>query len=75
MLLVSSLMMVLAVHAAQLGPAAEVFVLGLTAPGRRFLCFKAVEYYLDYRENLIPGWKFDPDEWIHHGVDASQLGM
>jgi cytochrome c oxidase subunit 3 len=24
---------------------------------------KALEYYLDYRENLIPGFAFDPAEW------------
>src|SRR5581483_11733541 len=29
-----------------------------------FLCLKGLEYYLDYRENLIPGWKFDPAEWV-----------
>ena len=23
-----------------------------------------MEYYLDYRENLIPGWKFDDNEWV-----------
>ncbi len=25
---------------------------------------KACEYYIDYRENLIPGWRFDPQEWV-----------
>ena len=39
-----------------------------------FLCFKALEYYLDYRENLIPGFKFDDAEWVSRGVDASQIG-
>jgi cytochrome c oxidase subunit III len=75
-LLVSSLMMVLAIHAAQLNRQREVFrYLVLTAGlGIAFLCFKALEYYLDYRENLIPGFKFDDAEWIARGVDASQLG-
>src|SRR4029078_8971199 len=33
------------------------------ALGAAFLGFKAVEYYLDYRENLIPGFAFHPAEW------------
>jgi cytochrome c oxidase subunit 3 len=32
--------------------------------GACFLGFKALEYYLDYRENLIPGWRFDDAEWV-----------
>jgi cytochrome c oxidase subunit 3 len=69
-LLVSSLMMVLAVHYAKLGQRKRLVVyLGLTALlGACFLGLKALEYYLDYRDNLIPGWRFDPDEWVtrHH---------
>jgi cytochrome c oxidase subunit 3 len=65
-LLVSSLMMVLAVHAAKLGKEREAFLfLMLTALlGIAFLCFKGFEYYADWRDNLIPGWRFDPEEWI-----------
>jgi cytochrome c oxidase subunit 3 len=65
-LLVSSLFMVLAVHNAKLGEQRRVVVyLGLTALlGLLFLCLKGLEYYIDYRENLIPGWKFDPQEWV-----------
>lgn len=39
--------------------------LALTALlGLAFLVFKAVEYYTDYRDNLVPGTShFDPAEW------------
>ncbi len=65
-LLVSSLMIVLALHFAKLEKRkALVACLGLTALlGVTFLCFKGVEYYIDYAENLIPGWKFDPRRWV-----------
>jgi len=65
-LLVSSLFMVLAVHYAKLGRQRHIIVyLTLTALlGICFLCFKGLEYYIDYRDNLIPGWKFDDREWV-----------
>lgn len=75
-LLVSSLSMVLAVHYAKLGERRRVVgCLALTAGlGVGFLCFKALEYYIDYRENLIPGWKFDPAEWVHdEGLRPDQV--
>jgi cytochrome c oxidase subunit 3 len=64
-LLISSLTMVLAVHYAKLGQNRRVLVfLGLTALlGVCFLAFKALEYYLDYVENLIPGWRFVEADW------------
>ena len=65
-LLVSSLMMALAVHFAGLGDMRRVyrFLLATASLGVLFLCLKGVEYYIDYRENLIPGWKFDTNEWV-----------
>lgn len=65
-LLVSSLSMVLSVHYTQIGKRRElVNCLALTAIlGVGFLCLKGTEYYLDYKENLIPGWKFDAAEWV-----------
>jgi cytochrome c oxidase subunit 3 len=33
-----------------------------------------VEYYLDYRENLIPGFKFNDAEWVERGISAGQVG-
>ena len=65
-LLLSSLTIVLAVHYARLAQRKRIVVfLGLTALlGLCFLGLKALEYYLDYRENLIPGWRFEPSEWV-----------
>lgn len=65
-LLVSSLFMVLAVHYAKLGRRKHLMAfLALTASlGVAFLLLKGFEYYTDYRDNLIPGWRFDKNEWI-----------
>jgi cytochrome c oxidase subunit 3 len=65
-LLVSSLMMALAVHYTKLGKQRKIVLfLGLTALlGVGFLGFKGIEYYLDYVDNLIPGWRFDSNEWV-----------
>jgi cytochrome c oxidase subunit 3 len=65
-LLVSSLFMVLAVHYAKIGRRKQVTAyLCFTATlGLVFLCLKSVEYYTDYRDNLIPGWRFDDSEWV-----------
>jgi cytochrome c oxidase subunit III len=76
-LLTSSLTMVLAVRAAQLGRSKAMAVhLVLTAAlGTLFLAFKAVEYYLDYRENLIPTLAFDPAQWTEPGVRSQQVEL
>ncbi len=64
-LLVSSLFMVLAVHYAKLGRRDYLLLfLALTALlGLAFLGLKGWEYYTDYRDNLIPGWRFVDAEW------------
>jgi cytochrome c oxidase subunit 3 len=75
-LLVSSLFMVLAVHAAKTGQNKLLCRrLALTAfLGVVFLLLKALEYYIDYRENLIPGWRFDDHEWIvQEGLRADDV--
>jgi len=74
-LLTSSLTIVLAVHAARHGRTRTlVACLALTILlGCAFLGFKAIEYYEDYRENLIPGWRFEPDEWTAAGLTAAQV--
>jgi cytochrome c oxidase subunit 3 len=42
-----------------------VLFLGLTALlGVLFLVLKAWEYYTDYRDYLIPGWRFNDAEWL-----------
>jgi cytochrome c oxidase subunit III len=75
-LLVSSLTIVLAVHFARCGQRNRVLgCLGLTALlGACFLGLKGVEYYLDYREYLIPGWRFDANEWVtQRGLRPDQV--
>jgi cytochrome c oxidase subunit 3 len=65
-LLVSSLMMALAVHYARLGKGGRVtlFLLLTALLGAAFLGLKGLEYYTDYVEYLIPGWRFDESEWV-----------
>jgi len=75
-LLVSSLTIVLAVHHARHGNRDRVVLfLGLTALlGACFLCLKGLEYYIDYRKMLIPGWRFDAEEWVsQHGLRPDQV--
>lgn len=64
-LLTSSLTMALSVRAAQLGRQHSlVGNLALTAIlGTTFMALKAVEYYTDYRDQLVPNLAFDPAEW------------
>ncbi len=75
-LLVSSLFMVLAVHYAKLGQPkrSEVCLLLTAALGIGFLCLKGLEYYTDYWDKLIPGWSFDPQEWIKAGIQPDRVG-
>jgi cytochrome c oxidase subunit 3 len=74
-LLLSSLMIVLAVHFAQHGKRKRIVLfLGLTALlGVCFLCLKGVEYYGDYVEFLIPGWRFHADDWTKAGLRPDQV--
>jgi cytochrome c oxidase subunit 3 len=75
-LLVSSLTMALAVHSAKGDRRGSLMTyLALTAAlGLVFLGLKALEYYLDYRDSLIPGWKFDPAEWVRRdGLRPEQV--
>jgi cytochrome c oxidase subunit 3 len=66
----SSLTMALAVHAAQTGHRSRIVLfIALTALlGSAFLGIKAYEYYVDYREYLIPGFRFHPEEWVRAGI-------
>ncbi len=75
-LLVSSLFMALAVHSAQLGRKKHIvgYLLLTALLGILFLCLKGLEYYTDYRDNLIPGWKFDDTEWVtKEGLSAAEV--
>jgi cytochrome c oxidase subunit 3 len=64
-LLSSSLTMALAVHFAQVSRRKLlVACVGLTMLfGTAFLVVKATEYYIDYREHLIPRWDWDAGRW------------
>ena len=69
---------VLAVHYAKLGRSRAVAIcLGLTALiGLTFLGLKGLEYFIDYQESLIPGWKFDAQQWIERdGLSIEQTGQ
>jgi len=61
-LLCSSLSMALAVDFAKMGKIRPLlWNLGITmALGTIFLCVKAVEYTIDWKDSLIPGFKFRP---------------
>lgn len=61
-LLLSSFTMALAVHAAAAGRDRRTWRLLLVtaALGLTFLALKAVEYYLDYHDGLVPGASFRP---------------
>ncbi len=62
-LLTSSLTMALAIHAAGEHARSTTlrFLWATLALAATFLCLKAVEYYLDYREALVPVLRFHPE--------------
>jgi cytochrome c oxidase subunit 3 len=64
-LLSSSLTMALSVHAARVGRQEMLMTCLLLTIllGGTFLGFKALEYYKDYEEKLVPGLAFEPGEW------------
>jgi len=75
-LLVSSLFMVLAVHYAKAGASKAIArCLTVTALlGLTFLVLKGFEYYIDYKESLIPGWKFNDSDWTaNEGLRPEQV--
>jgi cytochrome c oxidase subunit 3 len=76
-LLTSSLTMVLAVHAARHGQrrATTTQLLLTAALGTVFLALKAVEYFLDYRDNLVPLYAFNPTEWSGLNVRPQQVEL
>jgi cytochrome c oxidase subunit 3 len=63
-LICSSLTMALALYSARIGnrQALVRFLAATMLLGSAFLGIKAVEYLIDYRESLIPGFKFDFNE-------------
>jgi len=90
-LLCSSLTVALAVHAAQhhdhapgqsaapprIGQPKHLVPLLLVTMllGLVFLCIKGTEYYIDYRENVVPGPSFFHPEHVPPGIDASHIRL
>jgi cytochrome c oxidase subunit 3 len=74
-LLVSDLMAVLAVHYAQLGNRRRLvsFLLLTALLGLVFMGLKGVEYYLDFRDHLVPGVNFDAADWVAKGLAVGQV--
>ena len=74
-LLVSDLMAVLAGHYAQLGNRRRLvtFLLLTALLGLVFMVLKGVEYYIDFRDHLVPGVNFDPSDWIERGLAPGQV--
>jgi cytochrome c oxidase subunit 3 len=76
-LLCSSLTVALSVHAAHEGNNKQLVRLLLLTMvlGIAFLGIKASEYYIDYKEGVIPGGAFFHPEHIPPGIDASRVRM
>ena len=71
-LLVSSFTMALAVHSAALGSNAKVarYLVLTILVGGLFLAIKATEYYIEYREHLVPGLNFAHEPPAEEDVGA-----
>jgi cytochrome c oxidase subunit 3 len=76
-LLTSSLTMALGVFAARTDRQGMLAsCLGLTALlGILFMVFKAVEYYSDYRDRLVPVLAFDAKEWSDQGISPQHVQL
>lgn len=76
-LLTSSFLMALAVHAAKTGRRKQLvsYLIFTILLGLAFLCIKAGEYYLDYHEHLVPGSIFEAN-WheIFPNIDPAHPG-
>jgi cytochrome c oxidase subunit 3 len=64
-LLTSSLTMALAVYAAHTDRQRMLVrcLVATAALGALFMVFKAIEYYGDWKDNLVPGFRFEEAEW------------
>ena len=76
-LLTSSLTMAMAVRAARLDQ--QGLLLGCLVAtallGTAFMVLKGVEYYTDYRDQLVPVLAFNPDEWRKLDVDPQHVQL
>lgn len=71
-LICSSLTMALALYSARIGSRKGLigFLAATMLLGATFLGIKAVEYYIDFEERLIPGYQFDMEQWNKPGGHA-----
>jgi cytochrome c oxidase subunit 3 len=76
-LLTSSLTMVLAVHAMQVGrrPRAVNWLIATALLGTAFLVIKGFEYYHDYLDNLVPILAFEDEEWLAKGLHPGRVKL
>ncbi len=76
-LLCSSFTMVMGVHHARHGNRRQVvrYLSATAAMGVLFLSFKGLEYYSDYWDWLIPGWRFRPEQWTEVGADPQEVQL
>jgi len=76
-LLCSSFTMVMGVHHARHGRRQPVvwYLIATASLGLLFLVFKGIEYYTDYQEWLIPGWRFHPEEWRALGANPNEVQL
>jgi cytochrome c oxidase subunit 3 len=76
-LLTSSLTMALAVRSTRVSQrrASIGFLAGTVLLGSAFLVLKAVEYYEDYREQLVPVLAFQPAEWAERGFTPRHIEL
>lgn len=74
-LLVSSFTIVMAVHYASEVKQKQIitFLIFTALLGTCFLCLKGLEYYIDFKESLVPGIKFDNNEWLNKGLRPDQV--
>jgi cytochrome c oxidase subunit III len=74
LLITSSLTMALAVHAAQAGRrrALLTFLVLTMLLGTAFLGIKAVEWYQDYEEHLVPRLSWDAAPWREQGINPRE---
>lgn len=76
-LLLSSFTMALAVHSARTANSRRVawLLVATGLIGGVFLALKGLEYAIDFEEDLVPGPRFRPDEWLtKEHLAQDQLG-
>jgi len=76
-LLTSSLTMALAVYGAHAGRQRLMFgcLIATICLGALFLGIKALEYYSDYQDELMPGVAFNEQTWLTMGLNPQRIKL